>query len=64
MRFPMRRSRGIQFGSPDLEAAVRKVIGKSRRTIIEDDLLGITELKVPDNIRDITGIERCVNLSQ
>jgi Leucine-rich repeat (LRR) protein len=54
-----------QFNDPNLEAAIREAMGKPKGAIAEDDLQGITELEAPDNnIRDITGIERCVNLER
>jgi internalin A len=54
-------------GIPDLNlaAAIRDSIGKPDGAITEADLQSITELEAPDNnITDITGIERCVNLEK
>ena len=56
-------SQEVQFNDPNLEAAVREAIGKPDGVITMPDLQGITKLEAPDNnISDITGIERCVNL--
>ena len=55
----------VQFDDPNLEAAIREAIGKPDGAITEVDLQSITELEAPDNnISDITGIERCVNLEK
>jgi len=54
-----------QFNDPNLEAVIREAIGKPDGAITAADLESITELDARDNnIRDITGIERCVNLER
>ncbi|MFC2083107.1 hypothetical protein ACFLSG_03615 [Candidatus Bipolaricaulota bacterium] len=54
----------VDFPDADLEAAVLAEIGKSPGdTIYEDDLIGLTELDCQyDDVRDLTGIEHCVDL--
>jgi len=61
--FIARRARENQFDDPNLEVVIREVIDKPEGPITKSDLQRITEFEAPDsNIRDITGIEKCVNL--
>ncbi len=55
----------VQFNDPNLEGAIREAIGKPNGAITERELRNITELEAPNNhIRDIAGIERCINLER
>jgi len=53
------------FPDRNLETVIREAIDKPEGPITKSDLEGVTELEAPDNnIRDITGIEQCVNLEK
>lgn len=55
----------VNIPDPCLEIVIRKAVGKAEGTITKRDLRMITDLEAPDNnIRDITGIEHCVNLER
>ena len=55
----------VNIPDPNLEAVIRDKINKPEEPITKSDLEGITFLEAPDNnIRDITGIEGCVNLER
>jgi internalin A len=62
---PGKRVKAAGIADLNLAAAIREAVGKPEVLITEDDLQSITELEARDNnIRDITGIERCVNLER
>lgn len=53
----------VQFPDTKLEAAIRQHIGKPEGQITETDLQSVADLSgINKGIRDITGIEKCVNL--
>ena len=55
----------VNIPDPNLEAVIMDKIKKEEGPITKSDLQGITELEAEDNnIRDITGIEHCVNLER
>ncbi|MFC1716071.1 leucine-rich repeat domain-containing protein [Candidatus Poribacteria bacterium] len=64
---PMKLEKKVKVaGIPDLNlgAAIREAIGKPEGAITESDLQAITELVAAEkNIQDISGIERCINLT-
>ena len=57
-------SKEVQFGDPNLEAAIREAIDKPEGAITERDLKRIAKLDVPDkNIRDIEPLSGLTNVT-
>lgn len=55
----------VQFADPNLEAAIRKAIGKPEESILKSDLEELTKLYASErNITNLSGIERCTNLQE
>jgi len=53
------------FPDPGLDSAVREALNKPEGFITVDELAGLTELEARDrNIRNLTGIQHCVNLER
>jgi len=54
----------VNFPDPNLEAVIRKAIGKPTGDIYESDLAGLTRLVALDrDIIDLTGLECCTSLT-
>jgi len=55
----------VIFPDPNLELAVRDAVGKLDGTLYATDVASITKLHAPlKGIRDLTGIEQCINLGE
>lgn len=53
----------VVFPDPNLEAAIREAISKPTGDILDNDLLGMTELVAPlRSIQNLTGLEYAINL--
>lgn len=53
----------VEFTDTNFEAVIRDAIGKSEGPVFPSDMEAITFLKAADlNIKDINGLEHCVNL--
>jgi len=55
----------VSFPDPNLEQAIRDVIGKPTGDIYDSDLVGLTELDASERgIANLEGIQHCVNLTR
>lgn len=55
----------VTLTDPNLEAAIREVIGKSEGSVHTSDVEGLTSLNASKrNITDLTGLEHCANLTE
>jgi Leucine-rich repeat (LRR) protein len=55
----------VTFPDPNLEAAIREVIGESEGDIYQSDLEGLTELDTANkSITNLNGLEHCTSLTK